>query len=453
MKLKTYWQNFIHAGRDEHDTEFLPAILEVTETPPSPVGRLVLYSVILLLTALLFWSIVGHIDETAVAEGKVIPSGQMKTVQVKNKSIVREIKVKEGDFVHEGDVLVVLDPTATDADYDSLNKRAAYYALDIKRLEAELSGNSFEPGYDDILSESDILAERRLYESRQGQYRAEHEAAVQTVAQRQAAMEAAQAGFEKYDGMYQIARDKEERLAELEKQEAISEFQLLEQRSQRIELEKNRQSQMELLHQGSAELSEAREKLRNMEAAYKKDIMTALVESRKQYYMLEEEIKKADENSRMATITAPCDGRIYNLSIHTVGAIVTDAQALLMIVPDDVPLEFEVWADNKDIGFIKTGQKAEVKVETFNFQKFGTVEAEVAEISPNASGDEKSVSTYEKYRLLLHPKAAEPGSLGVESSIAPGMNVTAEIKIKQKRIIEFFLDPFRKYTSEALRER
>ena len=155
----------------------------------------------------------------------------------------------------------------------------------------------------------------------------------------------------------------------------------------------------------------------------------------------------------MATITAPCDGRIYNLSIHTVGAIVTDAQALLMIVPDDVPLEFEVWADNKDIGFIKTGQKAEVKVETFNFQKFGTVEAEVAEISPNASGDEKSVSTYEKYRLLLHPKAAEPGSLGVESSIAPGMNVTAEIKIKQKRIIEFFLDPFRKYTSEALRER
>ena len=81
MKLKTHWQNFIHAGRDEHDTEFLPAILEVTETPPSPVGRLVLYSVILLLTALLFWSIVGHIDETAVAEGKVIPSGQMKTVQ------------------------------------------------------------------------------------------------------------------------------------------------------------------------------------------------------------------------------------------------------------------------------------------------------------------------------------------------------------------------------------
>lgn len=453
MKLKERWHNFIEGREDERDTEFLPAILEVTETPPSPVGRLVLYSVLVLLSALLVWSFFGHIDETAVAEGKVIPSGQVKTVQVKNKSIIREIKVKDGDMVREGDVLVVLDPTSTDADYDSLSKRAAYYALDIKRLEAELEGKPLDIGKDDALTDNDRLAEQMLYESRQGQYRASREAAAQTVAQRQAALAAAQSGYEKYSGMYQIAREKEDRLEQLVREKAIAEFQLLEQQSQRIELEKNMQAQQKSLGQAQAELNEANEQLRNTEESYKKDVMTTLVESRKQYYAIQEEIKKADEDSRMATITAPCDGRVYGLAVHTVGGIVTDAQALMMIVPEDAELEFEVWADNKDIGFLSDGQQAEVKVETFNFQKFGTVNATVQEISADAASDERDPSTYEKFRMLLKPATTKLGLFGIQGEIAPGMHVTAEVKIRQKRIIDFFLDPFRKYTSEALRER
>ena len=182
--------------------------------------------------------------------------------------------------------------------------------------------------------------------------------------------------------------------------------------------------------------------------------MTELVEARKQSYALAEELKKADEDARLATITAPCDGQVYNLTIHTIGGIVTDAQPLLMIVPADSEMEFEVWADNKDIGFIKKGQEAEVKVDTFDFQKFGVVRAVVEEIGPDAATDEKDLETYRKYRVLLRPRESSVSwYLGDGKFLLPGMHVQAEVKIKEKRIVDFFLDPFRKYLDESLRER
>ena len=334
MKIKEIWDNFINGTEKEQETEFLPAILEVTETPPSPTGRLVMWSILTLLVVGILWSVLGHINEVAVAPGKVIPTGQVKTIQVKNKSIVKEIHVKEGQHVEKGDTLVVMDPTSTDADYDSLNKRAAYYALDIQRLEAELNGTSFSPKSDPNLELKDITAEQSLYQSRVSQHRAEMEAAANAVNQKQAALNAERVNLNKYDEMLEIAREKERRLIELTKENAISEFQLFEQTSQRINYEKTAAAQLDLINRAEAELSEAQAKLSNLDAAYKKDVMASLVESRKQYYALTEESKKADENQRLSTVVAPCSGTVYNLAVHTEGGVVTDAQPLMVIVPD-----------------------------------------------------------------------------------------------------------------------
>lgn len=452
MKIKEIWDNFINGTEKEQETEFLPAILEVTETPPSPTGRLVMWSILTLLVVGILWSVLGHINEVAVAPGKVIPTGQVKTIQVKNKSIVKEIHVKEGQHVEKGDTLVVMDPTSTDADYDSLNKRAAYYALDIQRLEAELNGTSFSPKSDPNLELKDITAEQSLYQSRVSQHRAEMEAAANAVNQKKAALNAERVNLNKYDEMLEIAREKERRLIELTKENAISEFQLFEQTSQRINYEKTAAAQLDLINRAEAELSEAQAKLSNLDAAYKKDVMASLVESRKQYYALTEESKKADENQRLSTVVAPCSGTVYNLAVHTEGGVVTDAQPLMVIVPDGVELEFEVWAENKDIGFIKEGQEAEVKVATFNFQKFGMLTAYVDEISADSNSDKSDPEKNKRFRLLLK---LDENTLkeNPDIHINPGMEVTAEIKIKEKRIIEFFLDPFRRYTHESLRER
>ena len=454
MRLTKIWHDFMHGKEDDRETEFLPGILEVTETPPSPVGRAVLWSLAALLTIGFLWAYFGHVDETAVAEGKVIPVGQVKTVQVKNKGVVREIAVKDGQYVNAGDTLIVLSPTSADADYTSLSKRAAYYELDIARLEAELSGKAFEPAGSDDLDPHDLMAEQQLYSSRRGQYQAEHDAAAATVAQKEAELNAVASNYDKYKGMLEIAQEKENRLETLVEENAIAEFQLLEQRSQRIDTERNVEVQQKNLAEAEAAIDEAAKKLRSVDENYKKDVMTSLVESRKQYYAIEEELRKADEDAELTTVTAPCDGWVYNLAIHTEGAVVTDAQPLMMLVPKDADLEFEVWADNKDIGFLHEGQTAEIKVQTYDFQKYGVVKAELEDISPDAASDERDMKTYEKYRLVL--RQTDGGGTGIfqkDTPIAPGMNVTAEIKIRQKRILDFFLDPFRRYTNESLRER
>ena len=184
MKIKEMWKSFINGDIEKQETEFLPAILEVTETPPSPTGRLVMWTILLFIVVGIIWALVGHINEVAVASGKVIPTGQVKTVQVKNKGIIKEIFVREGQHVSEGDKLVVLDPTSTEANYDSLSQRAAYFKLDIERLEAELEGKSFVPQEDKNLEPADIMAEKNLYQTRVSQHRAELDAARSAVLQR-----------------------------------------------------------------------------------------------------------------------------------------------------------------------------------------------------------------------------------------------------------------------------
>ena len=452
-KLRKFVQWLIHGEDREKETEFLPAILEVTETPPSPIGRLTMWTILVLVVVLLAWSFLGEINEVAVAGGKVIPSGQVKTVQVKNKGIVKEITVEEGQLVQEGDVLVVLDPTTTTADYDSLKKRAAYYKLDIQRLTAELTQQPFTPEEDPDLEPHDLAAEMALYQSRTSDYHTQRQSRLDVIDQKMARLQATQATYEKYAQVLAIQQEKEARLVELSEQNAISEFQLLEQQSATIEYAKNAQAELDELNSIKAEIAEAQQNLANVDASYHKDIMTALVEAKKEYYTVTESIKKADEDSRMATIYAPISGRVYNLNIHTLGGIVTDAQPLMQIVPEDAKLEFEVYADNKDIGFIKVGQEAEVKVETFNFQKFGMYKAEVMEISADAVNEPNDQQRDKKYKLLLDPTSNDINVYGQPAKIEIGMNISAEIKIKEKRIIDFFLDPFRRYTSEALRER
>ena len=449
-----FWNWLVHGEEREKETEFLPAILEVTETPPSPTGRFIMWTILILLVVGIAWAFLGKINEVAVAPGKVIPSGQAKTVQVKNKGIIKEILVEEGDKVEEGDILVVLDPTTTTADYDSLKKRAAYYNLDIQRLTAELTGTPFVPEEDPDLEPHDLAAEMALYQSRTRDYQTQMQSRQDVIAQKQARLQATIATFEKYNEGLKIAQEKEARLRSLIEESAISEFQLLEQQNQTIEYAQNAQAELDSINSIQAEIAEAEQNLANVSASYQKDIMTSLVEAKKEYYSLVESIKKADEDARMATIVAPTSGRVYSLNVHTVGGIVTDAQPLMQIVPDDVKLVFEVYVENKDIGFVKIGMPVEVKVDSFNFQKYGMIDGTVTEIGADSYKDPSDQQTYNKFKVVVTPVGKNSiDVMGEEVPLSVGMSVSAEIKIKEKRIIDFFLDPFRKYTSEALRER
>ena len=349
--------------------------------------------------------------------------------------------------------MVELDTTRTGADLDQLKKQVAYYQLTLDRLNAEISDAPFQPQKAENVEPKDLIAQQALYSSRRGQLQSQLARVDMEVEQSESEVQSALAIRDKLSGQVGIAIEMEDRLKTLQENDAVSLFQLLQQQSTRVEYQQNLRSQEKLVLKAQSALSEASERKQNVLADYKKEVMTDMVEARKQYNAYLEELKKAEQANRLATIVAPVDGRVNQLSVHTVGGVVTAAQALMMIVPDDAVLEVEAWADNKDIGFIQEGQNAEIKVETFNFQKFGIVEGIVREISPDAMNDPSDKERHSKYRLSL---ALDTKDIIVEDNkvaLSPGMRVTAEIKIKKKRVIDFFLDPFRQYQSEALRER
>ena len=450
MKLTQLWKRFLGEDQDARETEFLPSILEVTEQPASPVGRAVLWTLVALLIVGGIWVCVGEVDEVAVANGKVTPVGNVKVVQSQNKGAIKELDVKEGDYVEEGQTLLVLDTTKTQADVDQLKKQAAYYGMTVDRLQAEMQDAPFTPPADPegLLERKDIEAQVTLYESRRAKLAADQEKNLAAVQQAAAGVEGSQAQLAKYRALQQVAEEKEARLQELMEEDAISYFQLLEARATRVEYQRNAEATEKSILEQQGKLAEARDLLATTDSTYRQDTMSQLVEAKAKYNATEEELKKAADTNQQSVIVAPISGRVNQLAVHTLGGVVSEGQALMMVVPDDATLEIEAYADNKDIGFIQQGQSAEVKVETFNFQKYGMVNATVDEISPDAGSNVQDKETYQKYRLTL---GLENDDSGID--LTPGMNVSAEIKIKKKKIIDFFLDPFRKYKDEALRER
>jgi hemolysin D len=459
LNIKNWFTSKKQGQLGSAETEFLPAVLEVTETPPSPVGRMLLFSIMLILTVGLLWSVLGHVDEVAVATGKIIPVGQVKTVQAEDKGVVKQIYVKEGQAVKKGDLLVELDQTISEADVAGYKKQIAYYNLEVARLMAQKTGQPFILPQSDDLDPKDLAAQMSLYQSWLSERQAKLAGAQAAIEQSMALLETSHVNRTKFKQQLDIAQEMEERSEILFKENAVAYFQLLEKKAKRMELEQNVAAQEGEIAKSQATLAQSRENLANATAGYDKDVDTKLNEDRKQLLQYTEELKKAGEKNRLARILAPTDGRVGQLAIHTVGGVVTAAQPLMIIVPEDVTLEVEAWVANKDIGFVQVGQRAEVKVETFNFQKYGTVDAQVTEISPDSITNDKEKEKSQdrdkdmKYRVVLHLDKEHMSLSDRDVLLSPGMSVTAEIKLRQKRIIEFFLDPFRKYQSEALRER
>lgn len=449
-KLKEYFDIHLKGRLSPGEKEFLPAVLEVVEKPPSPIGRAVVWTIFILFILGMGWAVFGHVDEVAVAQGKLIPTGFVKVVQAEDKGVVKTLHVQDGDKVTKGQVLMELDSTISAADLARIKKEIAYYNLEIDRLMAEKTGSLFSPKSSEDLDGKDVDFQLRLYQSRQNEYRAKLSAAEANIQQNQASLTIGIENQSKLQSLYEIAKEKEDRIERLVNENAIAMFVLLDHRSKRLEYQQNLAAQTAELARLQAAIVQSRETLSGIVAEHDKDIDAKLVEDRKQLTAYSEELKKAAEKDRLSRIVAPVDGRVTQMAIHTLGGVVTAAQPLMMIVPEDASLSVEAWAANKDIGFIHEGQLAEIKIETFNFQKYGTIDAVVTEVSPDAVEDKDKGRVY---RVVLKPEKNSVVVGDKQVYLGPGMTASAEIKIRQKRIIEFFLDPFRQYQSEGLRER
>ena len=448
-KIEEYLEKFLIRS-DSEDKEFLPPAVEVLETPPSPAGRMLVWAVVGLFILAVLWAFIGEIDEVVVARGKVIPIGYTKVLQAEDKGIVKRILVQEGQKVKRGELLMELDRTMSESDLNALKKEIAYYDTNIRRILAELEDKPFVAGEGSQTDSRDFIQQMSLYRSRQSEKRAKLEFYDAQIRQKEDSVRVAESSLVKYQELLKIAREREANLKEIVEQGAISRYTYLEYQGKRIELEQNVSMNRSELSAAQAEVSAARQEKAQYQAEWNRQLQEELINSRKQFNTLKESERKAELKNKLIEIKSPVDGAVHKLDIHTVGAVVREAQGLMEVVPDGTPMEIEAWMENQDVGFVTPGMPVEVKVDAFNFQKFGTLKGKVREISPDAIEDKERGQLY---RVMISVDEEKLHMDSRDLQVYPGMAVSAEIKTRKKRIIDFFLEPFQTYKSEALRER
>lgn len=448
-KIEKYLEKFLIRS-DSGDKEFLPPAVEILETPPSPMGRMLVWTVLLLFVLAVLWSFIGEIDEVVVARGKVIPIGYTKVLQSEDKGIVKRILVQEGQKVKQGELLMELDRTMSESDLNALKKEIAYYDINIRRILAELENKPFVPGAGGEIDSKDFVQQMSLYNSRQSERKARLEFYDAQIRQKEDSVRVAESSLEKYRQLLAIAREREQNLEEIVKEGAVSKYTYLEFKGKRIELEQNVSMNISELSAAKAEASAARQQKAQYWAEWNRQLQEELINCRKQYNTLKESERKAELKNKLIEIKSPVDGAVHKLDIHTVGAVVQEAQGLMQVVPEGTPMEVEAWMENKDIGFVRPDMPVEIKVDTFNFQKFGTIKGKVREVSPDAIEDKDRGPLY---RVMVSLDEEKLHMDNKDLQIYPGMTVSAEIKTRKKRIIDFFLEPFQTYKNEALRER
>lgn len=433
-------------NREEY--EFLPAALEIVETPSSPAGRLLMWLIMAFFVIALIWAIWAQVDEVAVAKGKVIPAGYTKMVQAEDKGIVRKILIENGSEVKAGDVLIELDTVLTAADVALLEKQHDYYVLDLARLYAERDGKPFIPP-DDIGAPEVVQQQRGLFEKRNSEWQARIGVVEEQIRVTRAELSGAQNRYEKYKQIYPITIEQKKRVEPLAEDGTVSLFEFQNYVQREIEIKQDMLTVEEEVRRSHHAVQEHQKELQRIRSERDSSIAAQIVESRVKLDAIVEELVKAQEKHKLSRIVSPIDGVVQQLDVHTVGAVLTPAQPLMLIVPAGSPVEFEVWLENKDIGFVNTGQPAEIKVETFGFQRYGTLDAIVKTVATEAKEDPDRGLIYQ----VVLTSTRDYFIVGDKQvALLPGMAVTGEIKIRHKRVIQYFLDTFRTYTNEALRE-
>ena len=431
------------------DAEFLPAILEIQDRPASPFGRAVVLTIVAVFASAIVWASVGHIDIVAVAQGKIIPSGSSKIIQPLETGVVSAILVRDGQVVKKGQVLVELDPTQTDAEQERLSNEHRSAKMESARLQALIAGrqNLTTPeGTDPTVA----ALHQRMLRQQLTQYEARVDATRLIIEQRKAALQATQATIARLESTVPMQEQRAHAYKQLVDQEFVSQMEYLAAEKQRIEETQELAKQRELLGQDVAAVAEAHKNHQAMTSEFQQTHMGELTTSETKSASLAQEVVKAGKRQRLQKLTTPIDGVVQQLAIHTVGGVVTPAQQLMVVVPQQHQLEIEAWVENKDIGFVKEGQSVEIKVEAFPFTRYGLIEGSMLSISNDAVPLEKGALVYAARVSMARSTIQVEDKL---VNLSPGMTVSVEIKTGHRRLIEFFLSPLLKYGQESIRER
>ncbi|QEY15528.1 HlyD family type I secretion periplasmic adaptor subunit [Cellvibrio sp. KY-GH-1] len=480
--LREAWQERGKLGdgsKQQSLSEFMPAALELQETPPNPLVRWLAWTLITLFILTLLWAIFGKVDVVASAEGKIIPGSRVKQIQPLDKGVIKAIHVKEGQYVKEGDPLIELDRTITAADQARMQQELHNASLNLagsealQALIADQQHNNQQPQKNHqknnqhkkpvaaselalvideklTLSASEILLHQQKTWEQWQQYQAQlsslHSALTKAQSEKIANLET----IKKLEQTLPMVTKRAAALHSLYQKKMASEAEYLELEQQRIERTQDLATQQQIQQQLIAAINEAQQQINALKADTSSKLLAQIADSRNQLATITEELVKARDMNDKQILYAPVSGYVQQLAVNTIGGVVTEAQQLMIMVPEEENLEVQVMLGNQDIGFVQSDMPAEIKIHTFPFTKYGLIDATVTHISDDAILDEKLGLVYAMH-LKMHKRTIRVEAKDVK--LIPGMAVTAELKTTQRRVIEYFMSPLLKYKQESIRER
>jgi hemolysin D len=463
-----------NSSRRANELAFLPAALEIAETPPSPVGRAIGATIILLFCVAVSWAWAGTIDIVAATTGKIVPSGRTKVIQPFETGVVRSIRVQDGQAVKTGDVLIELDPTVNAAERDHLHNDLLAEQLNIARLHAALAGAddptaAFHPpaGAGAAL----ISAQRQLLLNQVTEHRARMASLARQQAQKEAEQSTIVATIHKLEATIPVIQQRVDIRKTLMDKELGSKLTYFEILQLLVEQQEDLGVRKSHLREAEAAAAAIRETRDQAEAEYRRMLSDELAKAEQKANGLAQDLIKAEQKTKLQLLISPVDGVVQQLTIHTVGGVVTPAQALLAVVPSDSRLEIEAMISNRDIGFVHAGQEAEIKIDTFSFTRYGLLHGTVLTISQDAVIRDRRQDRADDRALGTQNDTSEPKGQELNYSarisldrtrmqiddrvvdLSPGMAATVEIKTGSRTILSYLLSPLLRYRQEALHER
>ncbi len=431
------------------EIEFLAPGARLRVAPASRLAVVLGLTIVSVLVVATVWACIGTLDVVAVARGRIVPRDRNQTVQAPDAGVVRVVHVREGATVRRGQVLVELDPTTSDADEVRLSQELVEAELQSVRLQALLAGR---PDFDPPPTAGDeaITLHRHLLDTQRSEHRRRLEAAGLAIRQRRAGLAAATANVERLETIVEIQTQRADAFRSLLARQFVATLQFLEVEERRVDKVQELAAERERREQEAAALAEAEAHYEVLESEFRSARFAELVGWESRRRSLAQEVIKATRRRAVQSILSPAGGIVQQLASHTIGAVVATGQQLMVIVPTAGGIEVEAWVENKDVGFVRAGLPAALKVDTFPFTRYGTIPGTILAVSPDAVMVENAGLVYTA-RVGLERDTVDADGQTVR--LSPGMAVAVEINLGRRRVVEFLLSPLLRRTYEALRER
>ncbi|WP_300157976.1 HlyD family type I secretion periplasmic adaptor subunit [Solidesulfovibrio sp.] len=431
--------------------EFQPDADELELTPLPPAARLTLHSILCLFGILLIWACFAQIDKVIPAGGKIVSSGKNIVVAPLNDAIIRSIDVRLGATVRQGDVLAHLDPTFTTADAARLQKSKVYDLLLLARLESELGGRPFAPPPG--ASAQDTETQRRLYAGRLEEFSAKLRTSNAKISQMHQDIQALLRQIVQMDKQVSVAKELVGMRVKVYEQGSDSRLSLLEAENHLAQTNASMEQLKGALESKRHDLTQLMSEKEAFIEGWRNDVSSQKTLGIKDLQSVTEDLAKAERLQELSILTAPSDAVVLDIANYNPGTVIKSGEAFMTLVPLNAPLEAAVYIDPSDIGYVRQGDPAEIKLDTFPFQKFGYLDASLRTLAEDAQYIETATGRKSLYEGRLRITGTNHmRDLPPDFRLVPGMTLSADVKVGSRTVITYVTWPLIRVFGESVRE-